>query len=107
MDILQLHGGSNADKHLDVAVLLVDEGVEALALDLVELNLPAHQHVSMSSASTGCLEGATHDERLGAHLAEQRLGGLAVGAVALAEDGDRVVLDDLLGFGFGGHDGVW
>jgi len=39
---------------------------------------------------------------LGALLAQQLLGGFAVRAVALAEDGDGVVVDDLLRFGLGG-----
>ena len=44
-----------------------------------------------------------------ADAAQQLLGRLAVGAVALAEDGDGVVVDDALGLGLcGGHGaGAW
>lgn len=45
-------------------------------------------------------------EELGSAVAQQLLGGLAVWAVALAEDGDGVLVDDGLHLGLcGGHGG--
>jgi hypothetical protein len=47
-----------------------------------------------------------HQEILRALLAQQRLGGFAVGAVGLGEDDDAILVDDLLGLGLcGGHGG--
>jgi len=42
-----------------------------------------------------------------AKFREQALGGLAVGAIALAEDGDGVFVDDALSFSFGSRHCVW
>jgi len=42
-------------------------------------------------------------EKLGPLLAQQLLGSFAVRAITLAEDGDGIVVDDLLRFGFGGR----
>lgn len=47
------------------------------------------------------------DIRLRARRAQGGFGGLAVGAVGLAEDGDGVVVDDLLRFGLGGRHCGW
>jgi hypothetical protein len=47
-----------------------------------------------------------HQKVLCALLAQQRLGGLAVGAVGLGEDDDGVLVDDILCLGLcGGHGG--
>lgn len=47
-----------------------------------------------------------HQKVLCTLVVEQRLGRFAVGTVTLGEDDDGIVVDDLLCFGFGGHDGV-
>jgi len=44
---------------------------------------------------------------VGAELGQQLLAGFAVRAVALAEDGDAVVVDDALGLGLGGGHACW
>ena len=47
------------------------------------------------------------DLELCSGLAQQLLGGLAVRTVALAEDGDGVVVNERLRFLFGSHDALW
>ena len=46
-----------------------------------------------------------HEEVFRLLLVEEGLGGLAVRAVGFGKDDDGVLVDDLLCFGFGGHDG--
>jgi hypothetical protein len=43
--------------------------------------------------------------KLGSRIRQQLLCGAAVGAVGFREDGDGVVVDDALDFGFGGRHG--
>lgn len=45
--------------------------------------------------------------KVGAELGQELLAGLAVRAVALAEDGDAVVVDDVLGLGLCGGHACW
>jgi len=80
-------------------VLLLDEDVwnGCLASHLTESSLDSRSVIDLVE-----LDGVV----LGAHLAQQRLGGLAVRAVGLAEDSDGIVVNDALSLGLcRGHGG--
>ncbi|KAB8343264.1 hypothetical protein FH972_022852 [Carpinus fangiana] len=89
-------------------VLLVDEDVghAALLRDALEGVLDGGTVVCVCMLVAALRLVAVSRRLTALHLAQQALRGLAVGAVALGEDGDGIVVDDALGLGLcGGHAG--
>jgi len=81
-------------------VLLVDENIWDAALG---------GHALEGVLNRGTVIDLVELDEVGlcAHLAQKRLGRLAVWAVRLGEDGNGVVVDDALRLSLGCHDCIW
>merc|ERR1712137_1442566 len=106
-----LDGVSILEQLVELALLCLELGVAANVLLADE---DVGHGALLSDVLESVLDGGTvvnlvelEDVGLCAHLAEEALSGLAVGAVGLGEDSNRVAVDDLLCLGSCGHDCVW
>jgi len=77
-----------------VLLVDIDVGNGGLAIDILQRSLEIRAIINLIKFNSVVVC---------AKVAQESLGGLAIRAVRFAEDGDSILINDVLGFGLGGR----